>query len=84
MPKHGMTIDDIESVFSSSITILPDKPNLQGEIRYRAIGETAKGRKAFIIFTLRERAHKKLLRPISARFMHKDEVEHYEKTYSNI
>jgi uncharacterized DUF497 family protein len=32
-----------------------------------------------IPFTLRTRGGKRLVRPISARFMHKKEVEHYEK-----
>jgi uncharacterized DUF497 family protein len=33
----------------------------------------------FLVFTLRTRRGQRFVRPISARFMHKKEVEHYEK-----
>jgi hypothetical protein len=35
-------------------------------------------------FTQRERGNGVLIRPISARYMHKKEVESYEKTYPNV
>jgi uncharacterized DUF497 family protein len=51
-----------------------------GERRLKAIGRTPAGRHAFIIFTWRAgHAGSALLRPISARYMHKSEVEAYEK-----
>jgi uncharacterized DUF497 family protein len=37
------------------------------------------GRGVFIIFTLRRRGDEVLIRPISARYMHKKETETYEK-----
>ena len=82
--KHGLTRDDIESVFDRSVVILPDKPNSQKEKRYRAIGTTRHGRRAFIIFTLRQSIEGTLLRPISARYMHQEEVELYEKNYTDV
>jgi hypothetical protein len=44
-----------------------------------AIGRTDDGRGVFIIFTLRGKGHDLLIRPISARYMHKKEIEAYEE-----
>jgi hypothetical protein len=33
----------------------------------------------FIVFTLRKQDAGTLIRPLSARYMHRKEVEHYEK-----
>ncbi|MGC9959204.1 BrnT family toxin [Roseiarcus sp.] len=83
--KHGMSIADIEAVFTRPVVILPDKENPAGERRLKAIGTTPLGRHAFIVFTWRaEGAGSALLRPISARFMHRKEVETYEKAYPNL
>jgi len=78
--KHGLSLADIESVFSSRVLILDDPGNSEGEPRFRAIGVTAKGRSAFVAFTQRG----KLIRPISARYMHKKEIVRYEKDNSNL
>ena len=78
--KHGMSIEEIEAVFTRPVVILPDRESASGERRLKAIGRTPAGRHAFIIFTWRaEHAGSALLRPISARYMHKSEVEAYEK-----
>jgi uncharacterized protein len=83
--KHGMSIEEIEGVFTRPVVILPDKENPQGELRLKAIGKTLGGRHAFIVFTWRaERGGSAMLRPISARFMHRKEVESYEKAYPDI
>jgi uncharacterized DUF497 family protein len=83
--KHGMSIQDIEGVFNRPVLILPDRDNPSGERRQKAIGTTPSGRRAFVVFTLRaEHAGGPLLRPISARFMHKKEVESYEKDYPDL
>jgi uncharacterized DUF497 family protein len=37
-----------------------------------------------MVFTLRSEGDKVLLRPISARYMHKKEIEAYEKENSDI
>jgi uncharacterized DUF497 family protein len=76
---HGLSTAEIESVFQGPVVVLPDKDNLQGEQRFRAIGNTSMGRKAFIVFTWRKHGKRELLRPISARCMHKREVRTYEK-----
>jgi uncharacterized DUF497 family protein len=83
--KHGMSIAEIEAVFTRPVVILPDRESASGERRLKAIGTTPEGRHAFIIFTWRnEQAGSALLRPISARYMHKTEVEAYEKAYPDL
>jgi uncharacterized DUF497 family protein len=51
----------------------------QDERRLWAIGKTARGRSVFLVFTVRERGGKRLIRPITARYMHRKEVMTYEK-----
>ena len=74
--KHGVSREEIEQVLLNSPTVMPD-PH-QNEPRMRAIGKTAAGRYVFLVFMLREIAQQTYLRPISARFMHQKEIEHYE------
>jgi uncharacterized DUF497 family protein len=82
--KHGVSLSQIESVFARPVIILPDKENLQDERRFRAIGSTLHERRAFVVFTWRSGPIGKLLRPISARYMHREEVADYEKAYPHI
>ncbi len=83
--KHGVSIEEIEAVFSRPVVLLPDKENPQGERRMKAIGTTPAGRNVFVVFTWRaERAGRALLRPISARLMHRREVDSYEKAYPDL
>jgi|SRR5882724_3351486 len=82
--KHGLSLAEIESVFDRPVVILPDAENSKDERRFRAIGTTANGRNAFVVFTQRKGGDGVLIRPISARYMHKKEVDLYEKTYPNI
>ena len=77
--KHGLSIATIESLFTRPLAILPDAAHSQRERRLRAIGRADKGRGVFIIFTLRRGGDELLIRPISARYMHKKEIEAYEK-----
>jgi uncharacterized DUF497 family protein len=77
--KHGVSQAAIESVFRGSIAMLPDPLHSKSEERFKAIGKSDNGRWIFLVFTLRARGGNRFVRPISARFMHKKEVEHYEK-----
>jgi len=80
-----MSIEEIEAVFTRPVLILPDRETASGERRLKAIGRTPAGRYAFIVFTWRtERAGSALLRPISARYMHRREIESYEKAYPDL
>jgi uncharacterized DUF497 family protein len=66
-------------VFSRPITVLPDPEHSGAEERFKAIGTTTAGRAVFLTFTLRQRRNAALIRPISARYMHRKEIAHYEK-----
>ena len=78
--KHGVAAEVIEGLFRGGLTVMPDEAHSREEQRFRAIGRDGKGRAIFIVFTLRRRRDALLIRPISARYMHKKEVEHYEKS----
>ncbi len=71
--------EDIESLFTRPLAILPDAVHSHSERRFRAIGRTEEGRGVFMAFTLRRKGDAALIRPISARYMHKEEIESYEK-----
>ena len=74
--KHGVSQEEIEEVLLGQPAVMPDPcPN---EPRMRAIGKTRAGRYVFLVFMLREFDEETRLRPISARYMHKKEVEYYE------
>lgn len=76
--KHGLTKTDIEAVFArrTGTTLDPSTD----EIRFRAVGPTPEGRVAFIVFTIREHEGRKVVRPVSARYMHAREIKRYEQT----
>jgi uncharacterized protein len=82
--KHGLGVEDIESLFSRPLAIFPDAAHSQRERRFRAIGQTEDGRSVFIVFTIRRKGDEILIRPISARYMHKKEIETYEKENPNL
>ena len=70
---------EVESVFAQSVRVRSDTKHSHGEERYQAIGKGNGDRYIFLIFTLREREGLNFIRPISARYMHKKEIEYYEK-----
>jgi uncharacterized DUF497 family protein len=74
--KHGLAIADVEYVLARSESVILPAPGFE-ETRFVAVGPTPAGRLAFVVFTARERGGTKLLRPISARYMHRREVEKY-------
>jgi len=70
----------VEHVLAHAATlIVPDLKNSGSEPRYLAIGRTAADRYAFVVFTPRQAGTRILLRPISARYMHKKEIKKYEQ-----
>ena len=77
--KHGLSVEEIESLFAGALTVFPDTDHSLDEERIKAIGRTTEGRHVFIVFTIRTRGGRRLIRPISARHMHKREIAHYEK-----
>jgi uncharacterized DUF497 family protein len=81
---HGVSTAEIESIFANPIAVLPNPAHSRTEERFKAIGRTGEGRHVFVVFTLRNREGATLIRPISARYMHRKEVEYYEKTIAGI
>jgi uncharacterized DUF497 family protein len=74
--KHGVSRAEIEQVLMGAPAVMADPhPN---EARMRAIGKTDSGRYVFLVFLIRETEGGDVLRPISARYMHRKEVEYYE------
>ena len=82
--KHGPSTAVIESLFARPLAILPDAAHSQRERRLHAIGRTDKGRGVFLVFTLRRKGDELLIRPISASYMHKREIDAYEKENSDL
>ncbi|HTG58533.1 MAG TPA: BrnT family toxin [Terriglobia bacterium] len=82
--KHGVSGEEVESLFIRPIMILPDEAHSVAETRFKAIGRTAGGRHVFLVFTIREQKGKRYIRPISARYMHRKEIRHYEKENPNL
>ncbi len=82
--RHGVTISEIEALLSGTPRIAPDYKHSRGEKRYLAVGRNMHGRAMFVVFTMRERGSQVLVRPISARYMHRKEIEGYEKESSEI
>ena len=81
--KHGVSIGEIESLFGGVILTARDVQHSGNEERFKAIGFSKTGRAIFVAFTLRTRNGEVLLRPVSARYMHKKEVRHHEKAISD-
>jgi uncharacterized DUF497 family protein len=75
--KHGLSQDEIESVFRISPALYADP--VTTEARWRAIGVSSVGRYVFLAFTLRQIDGQTFIRPISARYMHDKEIRRYEQ-----
>ena len=76
--KHGVSIADIEAFLLSNPRVAPDFRHSATEQRLMAVGRNSRGRAIFAVFTIRLRGGKRLIRPLSARYMHKVEIEGYE------
>jgi len=76
--KHGVSIAEIEALLSGDPHVAPDLRHSAAEDRFIAVGRNARGRALFVAFTFRTREGESLVRPVSARYMHKKEVEAYE------
>lgn len=77
--KHGVALAETEEALQGPLYRFPDPGHSRTEVRLRAIGRTRAGRYVFVVYTIRELDEAAWLRPISARFMHREEIELYEK-----
>ena len=81
--KHGVSVAEIEFLFRSEVGVAPDPAHSdEEEERFIGIGRTGEGKAIFVAFTFRLRGGERLIRPISARYMHKKEIQAYEKESS--
>jgi uncharacterized DUF497 family protein len=77
--RHGVSIDEIELLFSNLLGVVPDIAHSKLERRFQAMGRLKTGKCIFVAFTWRYKSEQAVIRPISARYMHKEEFEIYEK-----
>lgn len=76
---HGLTLDEIEAFFRQDrLYIAPALKHAEDEQRLLAVGRSPlNGHPVFVVFTLRGEEHGRLIRPISARYMHERETRRY-------
>ncbi len=76
---HGLTLDEIEAFFRQGrLYIAPALKHSADEQRLLAAGRSAlNGHPMFVVFTLRGEEHARLIRPMSARYMHEREARRY-------
>ena len=77
--KHGLSVKQIEAFFVHHPRIAPDPKHSTDEDRFIAVGRVQSGRPVFVAFTLRTKYGKRLIRPVTARYMHQKEIAAYEK-----
>jgi uncharacterized DUF497 family protein len=80
--NHGVSIDEIEALFRAGPQVAPDIGHSDEEDRLIAIGRNRENRPLFVVFTIRKQDGRRLIRPISARYMHAREIRRYEATGS--
>lgn len=76
--QHGVSIAEVEFLFRNAPTVYPDIKHSHGERRHLVIGRNEAGRYIFAAFTYRKRGEARVIRPISARYMHRREIKYYE------
>lgn len=82
---HGLSREKVEAFFQQkSVYVTPDIKHSGKEERYLAVGQSPKGQPMVVAFTLREVEGKRLIRPISARYMHDKEAKRYEEESAEI
>lgn len=80
--RHGVTVAEIEWVFSGEPRVAPDLKHADVETRSIAIGLSQSGRPIFVAFTFRTMGGVRRIRPISARYMHEKELARYAPSRS--
>jgi uncharacterized protein len=80
--KHGVSIVEIENLFAHGPRVAPDPKHSADEDRLIAVGRPSAGRPIFVAFTIRTKNKLRLIRPVTARFMHVKEIAAYEEESS--
>jgi uncharacterized DUF497 family protein len=76
-------VDQIEVMLAGNPSIYPDTAHSSEETRYLAIGTVDTVRWIFVAFTYRVYGGTRYIRPISARYMHQNEVNRYVEEAPN-
>jgi uncharacterized DUF497 family protein len=76
--RYGVCIAEIEALLSGDPRVAPDPKHSAQEDRLIAVGRNTEGRPLFVAFTFRTKDGRRLVRPVSDRYMHKKEIEGYE------
>ncbi len=76
--KHGVSLAEIEAFLLKNPRVAPALRHSGSEERLMAVGRNSQGRTIFVVFTIRIRDGLRLIRPLSARYMHRKEIEGYE------
>ena len=76
--KHGVSVFEIEYALLNPIQTFRDVLNSDAEARFRVVAKTSDNRYIFVVFTFRMKQEETYFRPISARYMHKKEINRYE------
>jgi uncharacterized DUF497 family protein len=82
--KHGVSLEEIEELFSQVVLYFEDHRHSVTEKRLIAVGLASGKRALFIAFTFRKNGEENLIRVISARYTHKKEYEIYETIKKNL
>ena len=70
---------EIEDLFARRPRIAPDPKHSVDEDRLIAVGRTSTGRHVFVAFTIRTKDQRRLLRSVTARYMHVKEISAYDE-----
>lgn len=81
--KHGLSMTEIEDIFTNGVSVAPEAKHSSEEDSFIAVGKTNTGRPAFVGFTIRVKNSRRFIRPVTARFMHAKEVAAYEEERAN-
>jgi uncharacterized DUF497 family protein len=75
--RHGVSLVEIEALFASSPGVASDLGHSGGAERFVAVCRTGAGRPLFVAFTFRVKDGRRLIQPVSARYLHTKEVARY-------
>jgi uncharacterized protein len=77
--KHGVSVFEIEYALLNPLQTFRDVLNSDDEARFRVVAKSTDNRYIFVVFTFRVKQTYTYFRPISARYMHKKEINRYEQ-----
>lgn len=80
--KHGISRETVEAFFGRNVWVAPDPKHSLTEDRFLAIGRGPGEKPMIVAFTFRAARGLKLIRPISARFMHAREIAKYDQAFA--